>query len=1440
MPLDVGKLRALLELDTGQYKTDLRQARSDFEDLGRTVEQVSRTTETATDGTARGVRQLGDAARQASGDVDQATRDMTDAFNRAQDEARRAGQGIQDSIGDSAAGAGNRIRDELGGALGEAGEQGEPAGDDMGGGLIAGFASKLGGKGGPIVMAITAAVAGAAAIGMKAGETLYDNMMQGMEIKGQRGLSQAQFGFSEEQMARVGQAAGGAWANAWGESVNDNIRAAGIAMQSGLLDGDATAAQIQPVIEQLHIVSRVMDEDISEVARGAGQMIKTGLVDNTTQAFDLMVRAQQKGLNLNEDLIDTLNEYGTQWRKLGIDGTTAMGTISQMMRGGARDADIAADALKEFSIRVVDGSDLTKGAFTDLGLNAEATAEQFGKGGEAAKTMADTVIDRLAAIEDPIKRNEIGVALFGTQWEDLGAAINQMDLGTAAREMGQVADATKNAGNQMSTGADTIQGLRNRLTMLTDDMKVKLADALGPAVSDIANAVLEHQDDIVGFFKALSTGALTLGVVMGNTAAGILHVWGWLTKGLSFVVSPLLKALGVFGEAVGGLVSLIPGMDSVGNAIQKQGEITKAAGEGFASMGDKAHGLANFIADSLVPGMAKARDAINAIPNDKTIQITDQGGEQVMGLLKELGVQATINNDKEIEVSAPLAPSVIQQLQQIGIEVQQRGEKQVLVKMDRTAYDNFKQDVSLGGTFKVLTQMMTGQQPTTPQDNRPKPPDMMGQMGGHWAGGWTGPGSKYQPAGIVHADEFVIRKEARQQLERQYPGMLDSMNQTGRLPQGHADGGYVREPYGLPAGTDTGGYGSSGAVFSQWVHALESAFGVKASTYAGHQEKDGYNKGIDWSGSVDAMQRLAEYFASIKEQLEQVIWDNPQTGQKIGVADGRFVGPGTDQPGYYAADWADHQNHVHSRQSWSIPAPGQILMPQGQQQQIPEITLTATSSKDDVARKIIAEGRKRGYTDAEIQAILSTGLQESGLSPGAVGGGGAWKSIFQQDSGYPGRDDPNTNITGFYDRLDAKRKSPGASDDIWENIFWLQQRPGEQSAKAAVANGRQAYLSEIQSQSDVANEMLGRLGPSIGTLNQQNYYGQYPNGQYPGTDDTGQKGEPPEDPSVVTLEFDNPLQPFWWKGEREYRQRIIDDYERQQKWNEYHNGKPGDNDPKKGMKKVTVKSIDEATRDLEDAKSDRDIVLQRQREMKPDAELSSKMSMQKQVNDAQQKVRDAEAALADAKANPNGYKYVPDPEKQQQLQQQGQGQQPVYRADGGPVYGRGFRRDDMVPAMLSHREFVHQTDAVDYYGLDTMHALNRREIPRGLLRLAEGGFAGYSDDTSDTMAPNNWYDLAAMGVGAGFAAYNMIEPYAQMAITGNVNLGNITPSLNTGTTSTGMLSEVLSNVSGQISKQLTDILWAIKEGKDIHVKIDGARPPSYTNQPRQAALAARV
>lgn len=58
-------------------------------------------------------------------------------------------------------------------------------------------------------------------------------------------------------------------------------------------------------------------------------------------------------------------------------------------------------------------------------------------------------------------------------------------------------------------------------------------------------------------------------------------------------------------------------------------------------------------------------------------------------------------------------------------------------------------------------------------------------------------------------------------------------------------------------------------------------------------------------------------------------------------------------------------------------------------------------------------------------------------------------------------------------------------------------------------------------------------------------------------------------------------------------------------------------------------------------------------------------------------------------------------------------------ATGGMVHGPGTGTSDSVPALLSNGEFVHTAAAVNYYGPDFMHRINKRELPR----FSDGGSA---------------------------------------------------------------------------------------------------------------------
>lgn len=288
------------------------------------------------------------------------------------------------------------------------------------------------------------AVAGAAM-----GGALSAGLAGALQLDNARGKLQAQLGLTKTESARAGDIAGQLYAKSYGESMEDVQGAITAVIQN--MDGmrSASSASLKDTTAKAMTLSSVLDEEVGATTSAVAQMLRTGLAKNATEAFDILTKGAQSGANKAQDLLDTFNEYGTQFRKLGLDGSTAMGLISQGLKAGARDADLVADSLKEFSIRAIDGSASTVQGFKDLGLNASQMAAQIAKGGPAASRGLQAVLEKLRAIKDPVKQSQIAVSLFGTQAEDMGQALYRLDPSKATAALGQFKGATDAAGKAL-------------------------------------------------------------------------------------------------------------------------------------------------------------------------------------------------------------------------------------------------------------------------------------------------------------------------------------------------------------------------------------------------------------------------------------------------------------------------------------------------------------------------------------------------------------------------------------------------------------------------------------------------------------------------------------------------------------------------------------------------------------------------------------------------------------------------------------------------------------------------------------------------------------------------------------------------------------------------------------------------------------------------------
>jgi hypothetical protein len=251
---------------------------------------------------------------------------------------------------------------------------------------------------------------------------------------------EAQLGVGPAEAAELSKVSAEVYANAWGDST-ETVNAAVAGVYQNIGDTAEAEGGIQGLSEKALALSETFGQEVGPTTAAVGQMLRTGLAKNADEAFDILTAGFQNGANKADDLLDTVNEYGTQWRKFGLDGEMAMGLLSQGLQAGARDADIVADSIKEFSIRAIDGSKTTSDGFKAIGLDASDMAAKIAAGGDSATSALDLTLDRLRGIDDPVKRSAAAVQLFGTQSEDLGDALYALDPSSAVSALGEVGGA---------------------------------------------------------------------------------------------------------------------------------------------------------------------------------------------------------------------------------------------------------------------------------------------------------------------------------------------------------------------------------------------------------------------------------------------------------------------------------------------------------------------------------------------------------------------------------------------------------------------------------------------------------------------------------------------------------------------------------------------------------------------------------------------------------------------------------------------------------------------------------------------------------------------------------------------------------------------------------------------------------------------------------------
>lgn len=492
-------------------------------------------------------------------------------------------------------------------------------------GELAKTAEKIG-KAAKVAAGITATAIGA--VGAASVKAYTDHTQAANSLAAATGATGEQLEYMQSAMDTV-------YTNNYGESLQD------VADAVSLVDRNMKNISPDEIVDATEAAIALRDTfgyGVEESTRAAAAITKN-FGGSAKEAFSLIAAGAQNGLDFSGELIDTINEYSSQFAKLGFDADGMFNILQAGADGTAWNLDKVGDAIKEFSIRAIDGSDSTVEAFTSLGYNAEEIMATFAAGGEGANEAFFDVLDTLMSVDDQVQRDALGVALFGTMWEDLGADAMQAmaDASTAAYDAEGALDqinsvryddlATQLEGVKRqaeailwSVGEQLAPYLQQGLTFLSDTVLPKVSTAvekLGgyvesnviPAAKTAAQWIGENKDMLltlagaiataVGAYMALKTAGQAAGAIKGiGTVLGAAVKQGGLLKTVvGLLGGQFTVAIAIIAAVAGAFVILWNRSEKFRNSVMGIWQRVQPLIQAFGN-------LVSLIATSLAPVLA--------------------------------------------------------------------------------------------------------------------------------------------------------------------------------------------------------------------------------------------------------------------------------------------------------------------------------------------------------------------------------------------------------------------------------------------------------------------------------------------------------------------------------------------------------------------------------------------------------------------------------------------------------------------------------------------------------------------------------------------------------------------------------------------------------------------------------------------------------------------
>lgn len=408
----------------------------------------------------------------------------------------------------------------------------------------------------------------------------------------------------------------------WGESFEEVGEAVALVRQNF---SNLDKKEMTDVSKRLIMLSDVFDYDLRESMLSVKSLMKQyGLTSE--EAFNLIVQGAQNGLNANDDLLDTVNEYAVQFRDGGYSAEQMFNMLNNGAQEGTWSIDKLGDAVKEMNIRMSDDTvfDALEKNKSEIGLTTEEIQkmrDEYMQGGQMAVKANQDVLDKIFSIEDANTRYQMGVQALGTMWEDLGEKTIR-ELYNVNGQFDKNKQSIKEVEDVMNSS------LSAQLSSIGRQIKQNLIDPFVDMLLPIAKTVFGFIND---HFNQLKPIIMAVGIAFGVLASymAIQGIIGMVTKAfellnITMMANPVMLVVGAIAVLITVLYQLYQSNEEFRNGVNALWETIKP--------------IVTMIKDTIIEGIKSIWEALQSAWNEINGVISEvmSGASGIMDIIRPI------------------------------------------------------------------------------------------------------------------------------------------------------------------------------------------------------------------------------------------------------------------------------------------------------------------------------------------------------------------------------------------------------------------------------------------------------------------------------------------------------------------------------------------------------------------------------------------------------------------------------------------------------------------------------------------------------------------------------------------------------------------------------------------------------------------------------------